>query len=418
LGYVAVGLLAPAVVAPSTASADTGPAGPVRTTAEGLVISAANDLSSWVSAHLLDHPWPAFARMYVDQKTDTLYIYGTEALPAGLMAEIERHRSSSKVVFVRSRYTQTQLVEEGQRLFDRMAASGTPLQSVRPDDGGNGLVVAPAEAGLAASTRRAAFATSLQTTMPVTVEAPRPGGHGEFAGRHDDVPRYKGGAAIFNSNGGLCTAGFPVFYGSSPNRQYGMVTAKHCRESFFHTASNRVVGRTHRVSSDSIDAQMLIGGGPGTQPYSNQVYWGPWNSGSTHLVRNGGNPGEGSIVCQSGAMTGERCSQRVDEVDVTWYGYGPGFWFENYTNPGTCAGQPGDSGAPVYFPAYSDNTVTIAGMVHGGPAANVTCPGRPDRGSSDGAGYWAFAIRISTVLYGLQGVGLVTVSSGVGGGHG
>jgi hypothetical protein len=52
-------------------------------------------------------------------------------------------------------------------------------------------------------------------------------------------------------------------------------------------------------------------------------------------------------------------------------------------------------------------------------AADVTCPGRPDRGGPGYAAvYWTWAVQVSSVLSGLGGVGLVTVASGVGGGHG
>jgi hypothetical protein len=248
--------------------------------------------------------------------------------------------------------------------------------------------------------------------------------------RSDDAPKYSGGAAIFNLElTGICSSGVNVFYGSAPNRQYGITTAAHCHAQWFRTRANLRVGRTHKID-ETADTQMLSHGGPGTQPYGNRVYSGAWNSSTSRVVRNGGNPAINSIVCMSGGISGERCGLRVTAIDRTVFydGYyrGLGFWFTNAQTVGgrpQCSLQRGDSGSPVYFrPSAGQNWVTVAGTVGAGQYAvpNRDCPG--------GDIFWApreetvnyrdgFAIRISSVL-GALNAGLVNTASGTGGGHG
>jgi hypothetical protein len=85
------------------------------------------------------------------------------------------------------------------------------------------------------------------------------------------------GAVASNPDGSkyACSSGATVFYGSAPNRQYGMLTAAHCSQSFFYTRAGAFVGRTHKINTKA-DVQMLRTGSSG-QSYSNRIFNGAWN---------------------------------------------------------------------------------------------------------------------------------------------
>jgi hypothetical protein len=210
-----------------------------------------------------------------------------------------------------------------------------------------------------------------------------------------------------------------VFYGTAPNRIYGMLTAGHCREAFFDTPypANRPIGRTHLMSPKVItifpsgqpgyrwtDTQMIRQDG---SRYQEKIWSGGAATTSWRWVRNGGNPSAGSPLYLGGGVSGDLRVQ-VDDVDryVTRGDtmYGPGFYYRPQAGS-DCAGREGDSGGSLFSVNPDDQSVTIRGMhvIGEGPDIVGACAVR------------GFAIRISTALSVGPGVGLVTQASGSGG---
>ena len=198
-----------------------------------------------------------------------------------------------------------------------------------------------------------------------------------------------------------------------------MLTAAHCQEAFFYTRAGAFVGRTHKINTRA-DVQMLVTGSSG-QPYSNRIFNGAWNTRNSYAVRNGGNPSRGMRLCLSGGMSGSLCGLEIVETDVSSSnGRGPGFFFRDADDARGCALQGGDSGSPLHMPAYSDGSVTVAGIAIEGDLEGVPCPRHPIYPANGTSMYrLGFATRISSVTAAFSPpVGLATVTTGIGGGTG
>ena len=385
-----------------------------------------------MAGYLFDHPWAGYATSYVDQAANTLYVYGKGTPPTGLVKELTANQGDSTIRYVASKYTNDEMITEAGAVLTRMTRAGVTPQIVRPDNTGNGLLVAVAEGTPGAGTARAKAAVapalkkhleaSAKSRMPITVEVRQ-----KLAlvptGRDSDTIRYYGGALIIGSNPDgskyACSSGTTVFYGSAPNRLYGMLTAAHCKQNFFYTRAGAFVGRTHKINTRA-DVQILRTGSSG-QSYSNRVFNGAWNTTNSYAVRNGGNPPRGMQLCLSGGKSGTICGLEAFDIDAyASNGHGPGFFFRDADNTIGCAIQGGDSGSPMHMPAYGDGSVTIAGIAVGADLPPAPCPRHPIYPTSSDATYKVgFATRISSVLAAFSPpVGLATTASGVGGGTG
>ena len=421
-GFIALACAVPMVAAGSGGAEASPPAAPAAAkvaTAKG--ISHANELGSRMAGYLSDHPWAGYSTSYVDQSGNTLYVYGKGTPPAGLVTELAEHRGDSTIRYVAAKYTNDEMIAEAGAVLTRMTKAGVTPQSVRPDNTGNGLVVEVAEGTPGPATARATLDAGAKSSMPITVEV-RPKQTPVPISRDSDTARYYGGALIMrtNPNGSkyACSSGVTVFYGSAPNRRYGMLTAAHCGESFFYTRAGRFVGRTHKINTTA-DVQMLRTGSG--QPYSNRIFNGGWNATNSYPVRGGGNPPRGLRLCISAGKSGTLCGLEVIRIDViSSNGKGPGFWFRDADTVGGCAVQGGDSGSPVYMPPFSDGSVTIAGIAVAGDAPPANCPQHPIYPGDHYSMYQlGFATRISSVLAAFSPpVGLATRESGAEGGTG
>ncbi|GAA3741046.1 hypothetical protein GCM10022225_25500 [Plantactinospora mayteni] len=207
------------------------------------------------------------------------------------------------------------------------------------------------------------------------------GAHVPLIGRYDDTPHFYGGSVI-TARAGICSTGWVVRRADNTS---AMVTAQHCGENaaWFTWGSpaggsgnsnGLYVGQsgTGHALTDSV----LISG----VRYYPATYVGPWNSTSGRDINEAREPAYWSEFCAEGALSGEVCSVRVEEIDAVGPdGAGPGFYGRSVDGVTAVAGR-GDSGSPAI--AYNNGRVVLGGMVQ------AASGGHPADCAKDGGNPW------------------------------
>jgi len=280
-------------------------------------------------------------------------------LPESVRAAVESARADAPVQVRAARHSKAELEVASRQIAEGLRKQpGGPLHGVAIAMDGSGLVVAADRA----MTRQAAGLPDVG--VPVEVRAQdRP----QLLARHNDVAPYWGGARVRNmDNYGQCTSGFGVV-----DYNFGteyLLTAGHCGRygnGWWNGDGTRRIGNTANdlylydlllIQTDA--GNRIFDGGVGSGEFSKGVAFWDWVFG-------------GEWVCTSGSFTGALCNHVVNGFYYTQCYldiYGEYQCYEGLVrssqHDGLTAGQPGDSGGPVF--GLTGNRVVAKGTITGG----------------------------------------------------
>ena len=181
--------------------------------------------------------------------------------------------------------------------------------------------------------------------------------------RLSDTPKggHWGGARI-TSSAKNCSAGFSVVRRS--NGQRGSVTAGHCGApgTVWKSGVNYYGTTTLRTNYPDYDQSLVTGSSYGAKIWTD----GPGDTANTRTVTGGGDPGVGTVVCQSGSFSTSVCSLTVRSTSAKYCDSdGCTTYVIRATRGGLIAIIGGDSGGPVYTRRGS-SSATVRGIVFAG----------------------------------------------------
>ncbi|HZX03957.1 hypothetical protein [Kribbella sp.] len=181
--------------------------------------------------------------------------------------------------------------------------------------------------------------------------------------RLSDTPKggHWGGARITSALKN-CSAGFSVVRRS--NGQRGSVTAGHCGGpgTVWKSGTNYYGTTTLRTNYPDYDQSLVTGSSYGAKIWTD----GPGDTASTRTVTGGGDPGVGTVVCQSGSFSTSVCNLTVRSTSASYCDTdGCTTYVIRATRGGLVAIIGGDSGGPVYSRRGS-NSATIRGIAFAG----------------------------------------------------
>src|SRR4051794_3280095 len=181
--------------------------------------------------------------------------------------------------------------------------------------------------------------------------------------RLSDTPTggHWGGARITSALKN-CTAGFSVVRRS--NGQRGSVTAGHCgaRGTVWTSGTNYYGTTTLRTNYPDYDQSLLTGSAHGAKIWTD----GPGDTADTRTVTGAGDPGVGTVVCQSGSFSTSLRGITVRSTSAKYCDLdGCTTYVIRATRGGQVAIVDGDSGGPVYTRRGS-TAATIRGITFAG----------------------------------------------------
>lgn len=181
--------------------------------------------------------------------------------------------------------------------------------------------------------------------------------------RLNDTPKggHWGGARITSALKN-CTAGFSVVRRS--NGQRGSVTAGHCGGvgTLWKSGSHYYGTTSVRTNYPDYDQALLTGSTYGAKIWTD----GPGDTANTRTVKGGGDPGVGTVVCQSGSFSSSLCGITVRSTSAKYCDTdGCTTYVIRATRGGQIAIIGGDSGGPVYTRSGSTGA-TIRGITFAG----------------------------------------------------
>ncbi|MGW7682010.1 hypothetical protein ACWGID_14795 [Kribbella sp. NPDC054772] len=181
--------------------------------------------------------------------------------------------------------------------------------------------------------------------------------------RLSDTPKggHWGGARITSALKN-CTAGFSVVRRS--NGQRASVTAGHCgqRGTVWKSGTNYYGTTTVRTNYPDYDQSLVTGSAYGPKIWTD----GPGDTVATRTVTGGGDPGVGTVVCQSGSFSTSVCGLTVRSTSAQYCDVdGCTTYVIRATRGGLVAIIGGDSGGPVYSRRGS-SSATIRGIAFAG----------------------------------------------------
>ncbi|MFD7160176.1 hypothetical protein ACFV9C_36685 [Kribbella sp. NPDC059898] len=181
--------------------------------------------------------------------------------------------------------------------------------------------------------------------------------------RLSDTPKggHWGGARITSALKN-CSAGFSVVRRS--NGQRGSVTAGHCGGpgTVWKSGTNYYGTTTVRTNYPDYDQSLITGSSYGAKIWTD----GPGDTANTRTVTGGGDPGVGTVVCQSGSFSTSVCNLTVRSTSASYCDTdGCTTYVIRATRGGLVAIIGGDSGGPVYSRRGS-SSATIRGITFAG----------------------------------------------------
>ncbi|HWD80726.1 MAG TPA: hypothetical protein VG497_17655 [Kribbella sp.] len=181
--------------------------------------------------------------------------------------------------------------------------------------------------------------------------------------RLSDTPKggHWGGARITSALKN-CSAGFSVVRRS--NGQRGSVTAGHCGEpgTIWKSGTNYYGTTSLRTDYPDYDQSLVTGSAYGAKIWTD----GPGDTVNTRTVTGGGDPGVGTVVCQSGSFSTSTCGLTVRSTSAKYCDAdGCTTYVIRATRGGLVAIIGGDSGGPVYSRRGS-SSATIRGIAFAG----------------------------------------------------
>ncbi|MEU8223546.1 hypothetical protein [Kribbella sp. NPDC048915] len=181
--------------------------------------------------------------------------------------------------------------------------------------------------------------------------------------RLSDTPKggHWGGARITSSLKN-CSAGFSVVRRS--NGQRGSVTAGHCggAGTAWKSGTNYYGTTTLRTNYPEYDQALVTGSTYGPKIWTD----GPGDSVNTRTVTGGGDPGVGTVICQSGSFSTSLCNLTVRSTSARYCDAdGCTTYVIRATRGGLVTIVGGDSGGPVYS-RRGTSSATIRGITFAG----------------------------------------------------
>lgn len=260
-----------------------------------------------------------------------LWIYWKGQVPDAVRAAIAEQRNAVPIRILPADYSRRELLAAAQ-----VVAVQPGVIAVGPLGDGSGLSVSTD--GSLDDLRN--LPAVRDAGIPLVPKARRP----VLAGRQNSVAPHFGGAAFtFPTSGGtgMCTTGFAVRL--VRERVPRLLTAGHCGsdEDTVYTGTGQLMG-TVRGDHDPMDIMLIDTNAAG------RIWEGSYNSNNHKPVHMAIGTYLDTLVCTSGAMTGEHCNIRITMADLYInVGYIIGPLVEAEHDFGTVAAGRGDSGGPV-----------------------------------------------------------------------
>ncbi|ONI79686.1 hypothetical protein ALI144C_23265 [Actinosynnema sp. ALI-1.44] len=313
----------------------------------------------------------------------TLYWKGT--LSAGVARAVDQARREVGVRVLPAANSERELLAVAERL-----AAEPGVTSVGPKVDGSGVTLGYAgdaaiaqarpairDVGVAVEVRRGEYARMTSQRIPPVSCVPVVG-----YSRQNDACPYGGGATFtFAAGGGTgrCTTGWPVKWTSpfTGNVSEWLLTAGHCGSDglVVNTGGGRRIG-TVEHDDDNRDTMLI------RSDAMSAMYVGKWNSSVFKPVRMPIGNYVNTLVCTSGAMSGQNCDLRIDAVNVRINVQDNGTirsvfpMVSAWSDKQTTAVAQGDSGGPVAA-QDSYSPVTGGGIVYVYAAGTITAGNSP-----------------------------------------
>jgi hypothetical protein len=322
-------VLGVAVAVPSRAAADD-PAGADPMVVQPRLIAAADRIAASTAGT------SGLAGITVEADLAQVRIYWKGELPGPVSDVIDRERREVDVEVLPARHSRQELDAAGAEILPSDGVTGVAAQ---PD--GNALLVLFSGDERGARSLPAIAAAA----VPILISAyERPI---LASGRQNDTTPYSGGS-IYQTPLGYCSTGFAVQV-ASVNK---IISAGHCGQDddAVYVGSGSAPPYMGTISGTDLghDTLLIEAASAGA------VYYGPHTSTSTKPVQHALGSHPNTMVCTSGAVTGQHCEIRITHTNITikvaasgggWYPIS-GVVRAQRTMQGVAAGV-GDSGGPV-----------------------------------------------------------------------
>jgi hypothetical protein len=400
-----------------------GPPGLVTATSAGELEAAPGtgdndpgELVDGLATFLWEYPTPnGLAGVVVDEQELSVDYWWKGPVPDDLLRTLEARRGALLLTGHEAQFSLGEMLAASTRIF---AASRKgilpPVTGVDTPMQGNGVGVKFAPGTLTQVSETQRIVEDI-TRLPATVgerEAP------VLMTRQDDGSQWSGGSTMsYHTNGATdCSTGFSALVPGGYGR---LLSAFHCDPNrnanfpFMNGQGEDLTNGAQDVDGAPAVDSLLIDPVGGTKPY---VYGGPYNAGQNHPryqlgVYGKSAPSVGTVVCTSGANSGEHCGLTVrlatavvcqDAPDGTCWA------FFAWHNDERVAVAGGDSGGPVYNDR-GDGTVTARGIINSG-TGNKPCP--PVRTTPTQCDYQVAFISIAGIFnyWASEGLTLETIN--------
>ena len=251
-------------------------------------------------------------------------------LPGPVAEAVERARTIAPVSVLPARYSKAEL----DRVAERVAGI-EGVTAVGPLSDGSGLTVSTVDERTLDAVR------AVTGDLPLTTDLDRPA----LASRQLSTAPHYGGATFLKPLGGgsysFCTTGFTITGGRVGKR---MLTAGHCGDNgdTVYNGGGATVMGTVSGDNNTKDSMIINTSAAG------RIYVDGYNSNTSKPVKMAFGSYQDTLVCTSGAMTGEHCKIRIKNVGLTInVGYQIHPVVRAVHDDHLAAAGEGDSGGPV-----------------------------------------------------------------------
>ena len=245
------------------------------------------------------------AGITVEAEAGELRIYWKGDLPEPVRDTIDRERRTVAVSVLPARFSQGELEAAAPAILAENAVTG-----VAPLPDGSALLVSVHDDEPSAR----ALPAIQNATVPIVIDPfMRPM---VAAGRQQDTSPYSGGSTFHfprpNNEIGVCTTGFAVQVAAVRK----MLSAGHCRDDGDTVYEGNGTGPANAMGTisgkDATYDTLLI-----EADSTGAVYFGPYSSMSSKPIQTVINNYPHTLVCTSGAVTGQHCDIRIVAVNQT-----------------------------------------------------------------------------------------------------
>ncbi|MFJ1936850.1 hypothetical protein ACIOGZ_29850 [Kitasatospora sp. NPDC088160] len=322
---------------------------------------------------------PGYAGLTVDPEQGLLTVYWHRDVPERVTRLIAHPPAGITAQVQSAPYSLGQLRAARDRLVAAAARGEADAvwTVVGPAADGTGLSVTYTPAQSLATVRTAAGAAEHERVALRAAElaglavVAEPGLAPQAAGtRHSDASPWSGGAQLTTPGGDFCSSAFGGWRGKTAV----LLTAHHCGAAGdYKSGTGAVVGSVSDSNSDLDTAVVSLKGTP-----SGQFYYGGWDNaqGERRRTVGAGRNNVGSLVCDSGSMSGAHCALKITKTDTSTNV--DGVWrsdldYATRTDDHTIAVAQGDSGGPVVASVNGGDDMQARGIISAGGGSTVTC---------------------------------------------